>query len=501
MQSPLKIVLNSTYGAMKDKYNNLYDPLMANNVCIAGQLLLLDLIEKVEPFGELVQSNTDGILVKLFNRKGYLAACEEWSKRTRLDLEHDDYAKVIQKDVNNYIIVDKNGDYKSKGAYVKKLSNIDYDLPILNKALINYFIYNKPVEGTINECKDLREFQQIIKVSKLYDYALHGDTKLSERVIRVFASNDESDNGIFKIKQGGNPEKVSKTPKHAFIYNDCVIGVKVPVKLDKQHYIEMAKGRISDFENGKIKVEKSDIKGVNLDVKTSILDYISTCGCEEFIDVLMGLYSNLEIRKNHIQAMIRTDNFAEFGNSKYLEKYYDLFLLFWDNKNKVLKDRITTAKVDKLQLSQDVFNAFSVKDKKYYTNVSVLNVIKSHLNTNDDYSYIEKIRLHNKYKDILDYKTGKEEHKFVVLVKEIHESKNPSGVFYSLGTGKTAKLKISKHLLNKIRVDDIVKIDHMRQIPRKVYKGGKKIEDENTKQWLLERVSKYKNWSLEEVVC
>ena len=28
MQQPLKIVLNSTYGAMKDKHNNLYDPLM-----------------------------------------------------------------------------------------------------------------------------------------------------------------------------------------------------------------------------------------------------------------------------------------------------------------------------------------------------------------------------------------------------------------------------------------------------------------------------------------
>ena len=69
MQLPMKIVLNSTYGASKDKYNALFDPLMANNVCITGQLLLLDLIEKLEiEFGdkcELVQSNTDGILVKI----------------------------------------------------------------------------------------------------------------------------------------------------------------------------------------------------------------------------------------------------------------------------------------------------------------------------------------------------------------------------------------------------------------------------------------------------
>lgn len=39
---------NSTYGAMKDKFNPLYDPKQANNVCVTGQLLLLDLLEHLE---------------------------------------------------------------------------------------------------------------------------------------------------------------------------------------------------------------------------------------------------------------------------------------------------------------------------------------------------------------------------------------------------------------------------------------------------------------------
>lgn len=55
MQLPYKIVLNSTYGASKDKHNDLYDPLMANNVCVGGQLLLLDLIDKIEPYCKLIQ--------------------------------------------------------------------------------------------------------------------------------------------------------------------------------------------------------------------------------------------------------------------------------------------------------------------------------------------------------------------------------------------------------------------------------------------------------------
>lgn len=134
---------------MKDQYNPLYDPLMANNVCLAGQLLLLDLIEKIEPYCKLIQSNTDGLFMKVEKESDIdliKEVAKEWETRTRLDLEWDVYEKIYQKDVNNYIIIDKDQKYKSKGAYVKKLNNLDYDLPIVNKALIEYFTKGIPVE-------------------------------------------------------------------------------------------------------------------------------------------------------------------------------------------------------------------------------------------------------------------------------------------------------------------------------------------------------------------
>ena len=68
-QQPRKIVLNSTFGASKDRYNKLYDPLQANNLCIANQLFIVDLLEKLEGKCELIQSNTDGILVKLYRKE------------------------------------------------------------------------------------------------------------------------------------------------------------------------------------------------------------------------------------------------------------------------------------------------------------------------------------------------------------------------------------------------------------------------------------------------
>lgn len=54
-QLPYKLILNKTYGGLKDKYNNLYDPVQANNICIAGQLLLIDLIDKLEDIVTLIQ--------------------------------------------------------------------------------------------------------------------------------------------------------------------------------------------------------------------------------------------------------------------------------------------------------------------------------------------------------------------------------------------------------------------------------------------------------------
>lgn len=251
LQLPLKLVLNGTYGAMKDKNNNLYDPRQANKVCIYGQLLLLDLIEKLEPHCQIIQSNTDGVLIKMNRYEDFELIddiCYEWEKRTRLVLEFDEFKKVYQKDVNNYIIVDYEGNYKSKGAYVKKLSNLDYDLPIVNKALIDYMVKNTPVEQTINDCNELKEFQQVSKIGSKYKHILHGEKILNEKCIRIFASNDENDAGVKKISvRTGRPEKISNSPERCFIFNDEVNGVTVPDKLDKDWYIALAQKRLKDF--------------------------------------------------------------------------------------------------------------------------------------------------------------------------------------------------------------------------------------------------------------
>ncbi|MFD2046032.1 hypothetical protein ACFSTA_12420 [Ornithinibacillus salinisoli] len=248
-QAPLKIVINGTYGAMKDKYNGLYDPLQANNVCIGGMTLLLDLIEKLEPHCEIIQSNTDGVLVKLNHEDDYELIddiCYEWEQRTKMELEFDEFVKVIQKDVNNYILVDSEGNYKSKGSYVKKLNNLDYDLPIINEAIVNYFVKGIDPEDTIFNCKDLIKFQKIVKISSKYEYARYGTRRMNEKVFRVFASVDKNDKEIRKIKNG-SAEKIAYAPEHSFIINDELKEIEIPSKLDYWWYLDLANKRINDF--------------------------------------------------------------------------------------------------------------------------------------------------------------------------------------------------------------------------------------------------------------
>jgi DNA polymerase len=274
MQAPYKIVLNSTYGAMKNKNNALYDPRQANNVCVGGQLLLLDLIEMLEGHCQLIQSNTDGLIIKLFKEDDYELIddiCYEWEQRTRMQLEFESYKKIFQKDVNNYVIVDFDGGYKSKGAYVKKLNSLDYDLPIVNKALKEYLLHGIHPQKTIEECNELREFQKIVKVSNKYLYALYNPTVTEEKIrdennrlktirvftggevqkeqcFRVFASNSKADGGIFKVKNHQkNPEKFADTPERCFIINEDVNNLEIPKKLDRDWYIKLAVKRLKDF--------------------------------------------------------------------------------------------------------------------------------------------------------------------------------------------------------------------------------------------------------------
>lgn len=251
-QAPYKIILNGTFGITNDPYSLAYDPRRNHEVTINGQLLLLDLLEKLEGHCEIIQSNTDGLIIQIpdtdedFEKIDDI--CYEWENRTGMKLGFDMVTEIWQKDVNNYIFKYEDGKLERKGAYVKELNTLDNDLPIINKALVDYMTKNIPVEETINKCQLLIMFQKIVKVSGKYLCAWHNGQKLTDKTFRVFASLNISDTYIGKQKsEGATIEKFANTPENCFIDNTDIKEKLVPDKLNKTWYIELAKKRLKDF--------------------------------------------------------------------------------------------------------------------------------------------------------------------------------------------------------------------------------------------------------------
>lgn len=255
----LKLVVNTTYGAMLNRYNDLFDPLMGRSVCISGQLFLLELAQHLyrDIRGlKIVQLNTDGIMVEC-NRSdlGKLdEICDEWQKRTGFELEEDAVAKIAQKDVNNYVEVQPSGKAKAKGGYLVKgvapagAFNINNSCCIVATALKEYFVNGTPVEDTINGCEDIFQFQIVAKAGAKYKEAYHvvnGEKESVQKVNRVYATADTRYGKIFKVKTEDESEaKIEMLPEHCIIDNDNQLTIS---DVDKTFYIEMARKRINDF--------------------------------------------------------------------------------------------------------------------------------------------------------------------------------------------------------------------------------------------------------------
>lgn len=121
MADALKIVLNSTFGATKNEYSGLYDPYIGLSVCVIGQLLLVDLLERLEPFTEtLIQSNTDGLYLMLRDKAGADKAVAEFENRTGMSMEWNTFSYMYQHNCNNYVAREAaTGQLKLKGGMFK----------------------------------------------------------------------------------------------------------------------------------------------------------------------------------------------------------------------------------------------------------------------------------------------------------------------------------------------------------------------------------------------
>ena len=262
-QAPYKIILNSTFGITNQEFSKAYDPQRNHDVCINGQLMLLMLLEMLEGTCELIQSNTDGIIVDCTGRDQAKVEeiCHQWEQITKMGLSFEQVDEIWQKDVNNYLIRFDNGKEEAKGAYVKFNSELDNDLSIVNEAVreglrkMSFEAINDYIEGH-NKPEDLVKFQKVVKLSSKYSHVYFGYNEIpNHKCFRVFAVCDGEIISKAKNREGTH-EKYANTPESAtIVFGDLVdenltdiMGRRFGIgNVDKEYYIELARSRAMDF--------------------------------------------------------------------------------------------------------------------------------------------------------------------------------------------------------------------------------------------------------------
>ena len=248
-----KLVLNTTYGCYKYEYCNLLDPRMANNICIGGQVMLVDLMENLEPYCKLVQSNTDGIIIIPTNEDKVKEIVKDWEDRTKMVMEISYGVKIVQKDVNNYVFKKEDGSIKAVGGYVRQYKPRDLrrTLSIIDKALVENLINDVPIEDYIHSNNDPLDYQIVSKVGKTYDrvfFESDGVQTPTNFVNRAFAGFKAG--RLYKQKDGKNKEMVANHPNNTFIWDKDVNDLDISL-IDKQWYIDMTYKRLNDYMGGK----------------------------------------------------------------------------------------------------------------------------------------------------------------------------------------------------------------------------------------------------------
>ena len=270
-QNTLKLVNNTTYGASGAKFNALYDKRMANSICYTGQLLLIDLIEKLEVLGDkiqFIQSNTDGIMYRYHRsiEDKMFKINEEWEDRTNIVLDYNYIDKIAQRDVNNYIMRESNGKITVKGSHLKGYHGrtfMDGELHIVAKAIGDYLLTNKSIYDTIVSSSDIMDFQMLARTGRTYDttyWERNGKDVEVNRVNRVFATKDERYGSLYKIRfddheTGPKRDKVASVPMNLIVDNENKLSIS---DIDKQWYVDLATKRVYAFlgEGGMEKMEK-----------------------------------------------------------------------------------------------------------------------------------------------------------------------------------------------------------------------------------------------------
>lgn len=273
-----KIILLAVFGGMGNSFSKFYDPNKCSLVTIVGQMFLIDLLEKLEGKIELIQSNTDGIMINPLPTSSIeevKAIVDEWQQRTKFNLKFDKIYNLYQRDVNNYVFSNEDKTkLHCKGEIVTHYNNwknpfqtnsYSSILPlIICHCIVDYLIYNIKPEETINKNKNNLILFQFICRKVSFDYVEYdiinnetneSKTEIVQNVNRAFPRKKGKYSGsLIKVKKVDDKlkkQKFQNLPDNIIVYNDEILSNKsikyLHNEIDFNYYVDKAYERIKEF--------------------------------------------------------------------------------------------------------------------------------------------------------------------------------------------------------------------------------------------------------------
>lgn len=248
-----KIVINGLYGKLGSPYSKVYAPELMISVCLTGQLSLLMLIERLELQGvKVVSANTDGIIMYYHSNQLDLvnAIIKQWEMDCNFTTEDTFYNAIYSANVNNYIAVKSDSNCqiikgtKRKGIFADhwfsdksnfKLKSTP-DFLICRNAVVNYLTKNVPLEETIRNCQEIRQF---LSVRAVRGGGVFRDKPFG-RIARFYISANSQD--CLKYAKNGN--KVPKSDNAELLLD---LPNELPVDIDYNYYVEYADKMLYDI--------------------------------------------------------------------------------------------------------------------------------------------------------------------------------------------------------------------------------------------------------------
>jgi hypothetical protein len=195
----LKLVLNSFFGKTGNPYSTLYDPGAFLAVTLSGQLMLIDLIERLtEAKVRVISANTDGLFLRVrrddHEWKKILA---QWQADTGMKLDVERLKRLAILASNQYATSDARDKVKRKGGELRGALDWSHapNALVINDAVAQALLFDVPPEKTIFGCNDLVRFCSVTKRSSkaVAMVLVEGDTATElPRVTRWYRAKESS---------------------------------------------------------------------------------------------------------------------------------------------------------------------------------------------------------------------------------------------------------------------------------------------------------------------